>query len=209
MSAGRAWHGTRTSLVLLLAGVSGCGRLLDSRDVRKRSSAMVLIEPAEEIVYYDNHDPRGRPELEGISYLVSASYPAAEVICQITQHLASNGWQPLQRTQDDSATPSSYVQGWRVLISRRGSPDEHHVDLWDAEWVNDQGDLLSYSLAYRYPSGGPINRTRLRVGGIRQPAGTLSPADKARRATGGLVPARERPRLAPGEVVQCAPSPMN
>jgi hypothetical protein len=89
MSAGRAWHGTRTSLVLLLAWVSGCGRLLDSRDVRKRSSAMVLIEPAEEIVYYDNHDPRGRPELEGISYLVSASYPAAEVICQITQHLAT------------------------------------------------------------------------------------------------------------------------
>jgi hypothetical protein len=170
---------------------------------------MVLLDGAQEVVYHDNYDPAGRPELEQISYRLDVPFPAADVVCRVSQHLARDGWRPLQRTHDDAATPSSYTQGWRVLINRRGSADEHHVDLWDAEWVNADGDLLSYSLTYRYASAGPANRTRLRVGGMRQPAHTVSPADRAKSAGGGEVAAGEPPRLAPGEPASCGPEPGN
>ena len=59
--AGR-WH--RIGTLLIVASVGwGCGRLRDSRDVKKRSPAMVLINSAREVVYYDNYDPTGKPEL--------------------------------------------------------------------------------------------------------------------------------------------------
>jgi len=196
----------RTLLMLAIAVVvagSGCNR--NSTDVRKRSPAMVLIEPASELVYYDNYDERGRPELEGISYLVTAPYPAAEVICEITQHLAKNGWRPLQRIHNDVAPPSSYVEGWRVRISGKGLANEQHLDAWDAEWVNDQGDLLSYTLAYGYPAGGPVDRISMRIGGIRTPAAYVTSPNRAATARGGEVPAGEPPHLAPGEPVQCTP----
>ena len=205
MSVDRRWHRIGTLLVVASVGASGCGRLRDTRDVNKRSSAMVLIDGAQEIVYYDNYGPTGRPELEQISYVLAASFPAVGVICSISRQLAKEGWRPLQRTHDDTGTPSSYMQGWRVIISRRGSAEEHHVDLWDAEWVNAEGELLSYSLTYRYPSRGPANRTRLRVGGIRQPAAVVSAADRARSVRGGEVPAGELPRIAPGDLAQCQP----
>jgi hypothetical protein len=35
--------------------------------VKKRSPAMVLIDGAQQVVYYDNYDPTGKPELEQIS----------------------------------------------------------------------------------------------------------------------------------------------
>jgi hypothetical protein len=198
-----------TFLLIGSVATSGCGRGRDSRDVGKRSSAMVLVDGAREVVYYDNHDPTGRPELEQISYLLDAPFPAAGVICYVSRQLAKDGWRPLPRTRDDVGTTSSYVQGWRVIISRKGSSDEHHVDLWDAEWVNAEGDLLSYSLTYHYPSHGPANRGRLRVGGIREPAARVSPADRARSASGGTLAAGQPPHVAPGEVARCEPGRSN
>jgi len=164
---------------------------------------MVLLDGAQEVKYYRNHGASGREELEGISYLVAAEYPAESVVCRVTTELARAGWQPLRRTHDDSGTTSSFLQGWRVLISRRGSSDEHHVDLWDAEWVNADGDLLSYSLTYRYPSRGAPNRTRMRVGGIRQPARMVSPSDREAIREGGEIPAGHPPHLAPSETAAC------
>jgi hypothetical protein len=204
MNVDGRWHRIGTLFIVASVGC-GCGRLRDSRDVKKRSPAMVLMDGAQEVVYYDNYDPTGKPELEQISYVLSAPFPADGVICHISQQLAKNGWRPLQRTHDDSGTPSSYVQGWRVIINRRGASDEHHVDLWDAEWVNAEGDQLSYSLTYRYPSRGAANKTRLRVGGIREPASTVSPADRAKNASGGEVPTGQPPHLAPDNVAQCLP----
>jgi hypothetical protein len=191
----------RTFVIALAVASWGCGPR-NSTDVTKRSPAMVLIEPADEIHYYDNYDERGRPELEGISYLVTATYPAGGVICEITQHLAKHGWRPLQRLHNDVATPSSYVDGWHVRSSGTGGSE--HIDGWDAEWVNDQGDLLGYTLGYRYPVGS-VDRTRMRISGIRTPAAYVTSRDLAATAKGGEVPAGEPPHYAPGDPVECTP----
>jgi hypothetical protein len=181
-----------------------CGRLRDSRDISKRSSAMVLLDGAREVQYFDNYDVTGRPEQELISYVVDEAFPATSAICHLTRQLKEAGWRATSRTDDDSGTPSSYLEGWRVIMSRRGSPDEHHVDLWDAGWVNTDGDVLSYSLTYRYPSAGPANRTRLRVSGIRQPAHSVVLTSRAASLRGALVAADVPPRIAPDEVARCA-----
>jgi len=190
-------------LIPCSVAVAACGRLLDTRNPSRRSSGMVLFDGAQDVKYYRNHDRSGREELEGISYLVDAQFPAERMICQVTSELTRAGWRPLRRTHDDGATPSSFLQGWRVIINRRGFPDEHHVDLWDAEWVNGDGDLLSYSLTYRYPSRGTANRTQVRVGGISQPAGTVSPSDREATRRGGEIPSGQRPQLTPTETATC------
>jgi hypothetical protein len=193
-----------TGLVVFILCVVGCGRLRDSRNVSKRTRAMVLLGGASEIQYFDNYDPAGRPEQELISYMIDEPFPAASAICRITQDLKDAGWRPLSRTDDDSSTPSSYVEGWRVIMSRRGTADEHHVDLWDAAWVNAGGDLLSYSLTYRYRSSGPVNTTRLRVSGIRQPANSVVLSSRAASLRRAVVMPDVGPRIAPNEVAKCA-----
>jgi hypothetical protein len=185
-----------------LAVSVGC-RERDSRDVSRRTPAMVLVEPAEELQYFDNYDPSGQPELEMIRYRVTAAYPAREVICRVTRDLATSGWRPLKRVMDDNGTPSSFMNGWRVINSRKGRPDEHHVDLWDAAWTNDLGDLLSYSLTYRYPAAGPVDRSRLGVGAIRTPAATIGERERSRIDSAGIVAADESPRLTEHESANC------
>jgi hypothetical protein len=195
-------RGSKLVIPCLLAA-AGCGRLLDTRNPSRRSDAMVLLDGAREVTYYRNHEANGREELEGISYLVDAEFPAERVICQVTAALARSGWRPLRRIRDDRATPSSFLQGWDVIISRRGSSDEHHIDSWTAEWMNSDGDVLSYSLAYRYPSRGAPNRTRMRIGGLREPARRISPSDRERIRQGGEIPAGQAPHLTPVTAATC------
>lgn len=164
---------------------------------------MVLLGGAREVQYFDNYDPTGRPEQELISYIIDEPFPATSAICRVTQQLKDAGWRPLSRTDDDTSTPSSYVHGWRVIISRSGTPEEHHVDLWDAAWANAEGDLLSYSLTYRYPSSGPENTTRLRVSGIRQPADSVVLSTRAPSLRRAVVTPDVGPRITPNEVAQC------
>ena len=196
------WRGM-TCLVACIVLAAGCGRLRDSTDVSSRSDAMVLLDGAQELQYFKNHDSVGRTDSEQISYIITAEYPAEDVVCKVTEHLAKHGWRALRRTHDDSRTPSSFVQGWRQTVNRRGRPDEYHVDLWDAEWVNADGDLLSYSLTYRYPAKGSRDTSRMRIGGLWTPnrlAKVFYPGGVARD---GEVPADQPPAIAADRVAQC------
>ena len=192
-----------TCLVACVVLATGCGRLRDSTDPSSRSDAMILLDDAQELQYFKNHDTVGRAESEQISYIVTAEYPAEDVVCKVTEHLAKHGWRALRRTHDDSRTPSSFVQGWRQTINHRGRPDEFIIDLWDAEWVNADGDLLSYSLTYRSPGKGPRDTSRMRIGGLWTPnrlAKVFYPAGVARD---GEVPADQAPAIAADRVAQC------
>jgi hypothetical protein len=194
----------RVALVLTMVASAGCHLLLDSRDVGGRSEAMVLLDGAREVQYYRNHDLRGRQESEGISYVVDAEYPAGDVICRVATQLATNGWRPLSRTHEDLGTESSYLKGWRVIINRRNRSDEAHVDLWDAEWVNDDGDLLSYSLTYRYPTRGARNSSQMRVGAIRTPKWLAEQMERGRATTSERIPPGRGPRVTPDLAAECA-----
>ncbi len=182
---------------------AGCHRVLDSRDVSSRSKAMLLLDEAREVQYYRNYENTGRIEAEGVSYVVDAEYPAESVICRVTEHLASTGWRPLSRSHDDAGTASSYLKGWRVIINRRDRPDEAHVDLWDAEWVNGDGDLLSYSLTYRYPTRGPRNSSQMRIGAIWTPNRLAERLGGGRAVGNEQVPQGETPRITPELVARC------
>jgi hypothetical protein len=76
-------RGNRLLIPCLLAA-AGCGRLLDTRNPSRRSDAMVLLDGAREVTCYRDHEANGREELEGISYLLDAEFPAERVICQVT-----------------------------------------------------------------------------------------------------------------------------
>jgi hypothetical protein len=161
---------------------------------------MVLLADATEVQYFRNHDLSGREESEQISYIVSSTFPSTPAICRIVADLRQAGWRPLRRVADDARTASSYAQGWRVLINRKGRPDEAHVDLWDAAWVNQSGDYLAYSLTFRYPTRGPRNATRMRVGALRTPASLVK---AFRMSTGELIAEGETPRTSPTQVADC------
>jgi hypothetical protein len=195
---------SRRALVALLAGslMSGaCGRLRDTRNVDRRSPAMVLLAGATEVQYFRNHDVSGREESEQLSYIISSDFPSTHAICRIVGDLRHAGWRPLRRGDDDARTESSYTQGWRVIINRKGRSDEAHVDLWDAAWTNQRGDHLSYSLTFRYPTRGPRNATSMRVSALRTP-GRLVKA--FRIPTGELIPEGETPRISQAQVADCA-----
>jgi hypothetical protein len=179
----------------------GCGRILDSRDPDRRSPSMVLLEGATGVTYYLNHDGAGHEELEGLTYQVSVPYPGAKAICAVTASLAKEGWRPIARLNDDTGTPSSHLEGWRGRTRRS---DGYHIDGWDAEWVNDRGEELSYSFTYGYPSRGTPDRSHMQIGGIRTPARYAS---RKSRGAGppGTIPSNVPPHASPAETIQCAP----
>jgi hypothetical protein len=195
------WH-RAIAAVGVLALVGACGRALDTRNPKRRSAAMVLLDGATDVTYYLNHDAAGHEELEGLSYHLSLPFPGAKVICAVTDALAKEGWRPIDRLNDDRGTASSYLQGWRVVTRH----DNYRIDLWDAEWVNDAGDQLSYSLTYASPPHGTSDRSSMQIGGIRTPARYAMRRSRG-AGTGSPVSGERRPRISPSEDAACAPGP--
>jgi hypothetical protein len=195
-AARRAIGAVAAAMVLAV----GCGRIRDSRNPDRRSPSMVLLDGATGVTYYLNHDGAGHEELEGLTYHVSVPYPGAKAICAVTAALARDGWRPIARLNDDTGSLSSHLQGWRV----RTRSDGFHIDGWDAEWVNDKGEQLSYSFTYGYPSRGTPDRSNMQVGGIRTPARYAS-----RRSRGagpaGTIPNNVPPHASQMETIQCSP----
>lgn len=193
----------RNRVVILLVAASlttgACGRMRDSRAVEDRSPAMVLLPDATELQYFLNHDEWGRQESEQLDYVIASDFPSAAAICRVTADLKQAGWRPLQRVDDDSGTESSFTQGWRVNTSRKGRPDEARIDLWQADWTNQEGDYLAYFLTYRSPAGAERG-TSMRVGGLRTPAYYVKAFKKP---IGISIPDTVPPRIFKTEIADC------
>ncbi len=87
-----------------------------------------------------------------VSYKVQTDYPADDVISFISKELKGKGWEPLREDYLNPGVPSSHVRGWTEFSDSTTHP-ETHVHQWLAQWENDAGDIVWYTLQYRYPKG--------------------------------------------------------
>jgi putative transposase len=174
----------------------------DSRDLNRRSPAMVLIHGAQEVTYYDNYDPDGKPELEQISYILDVSFPAVAVVCYVSKHLAEEGWRPLQRVRDDGGNAF-------VIHARLAS---HH----QPERLPRRASCRSLECRVGKRSGRyPVVRAHLSLPFARaseqnttsrcrySPTCFYDEPSGSRQDSGGDLPAGELPHIAPDEVAQC------
>ena len=189
-------------LALMVVGVvvpsMGCLRAPTARtDVSKRSPGLILLPNALDVQYYDTLDEKGDPWSEQLSYHLAAEFPAADVVCSLTEQIQRAGWRPLREDDSKPGTPSSFVSGWRVLLTHDRAGKPVLVDQWIADWVNNSGGFLLLALTYRHPVNQPTNRGLLQVGAIREPAGlaTTTAREAARRRVAPIVPAGEPARV--------------
>lgn len=95
---------------------------------------------------------------DSLSYDVDAPYPAEEQIGLIAGHLQDGAYRALQR--------SDYARGWGDFVERA-----QHIYQWVGEWRNGNGDLVTYTLRYRYPAAEGPELSHLYVTAKRQPGG--------------------------------------
>jgi len=91
-----------------------------------------------------------------VAYDLDVPYPAREEIGIIADHLRHRGFHPLQQ--------SDYVRGWSDFTNQG-----QHIYQWMGAWRNKGGDLVNYTLQYRYPATEPPSLSHLFVIASRKP----------------------------------------
>jgi hypothetical protein len=139
----------------LLAVLVGC-RGQSSREKAYYSDSLVVCPSAKEINYakYLGTDQ--------VSYKIQTDYPADDVLSLISKELKSKGWRPLEEDYLNLGLPSSHVRGWTEFGDATTHP-ETYVHQWLAQWENNAGDIVWYTLQYRYPKGRTPNLDALDV----------------------------------------------
>jgi hypothetical protein len=147
-------------LSLALEIVGWCQIRVDAENPPK---CLVLLPSAFEVKY---------TPFEGTSQLVYRAYvdyPAEPAIKTISKTLRKEGWTPLDSDYWNPTIPSSHRRGWQQFQDSTASPTTT-VNQWMAQWQNPKGDLVSYTLEYRYPADGKLELNNLRVIAIFIPA---------------------------------------
>jgi hypothetical protein len=120
------------------------------------------------------------------SYDVAVPYPATAFLCELIQYLDQRQWRGLREDAMNPGIPTSLVRGWLDFEDATRQPSTH-VTGWASHWLNEKGELLSYSLKYEYQEGAKPDLTMLRV------SVWAWPADSVRAHFGDR--ANELPRL--------------
>ena len=92
-----------------------------------------------------------------LTYDLDAPYPARDEIGFIADHLRRRGYRPLRQ--------SDYVRGWSDFTDQA----RQHIYQWMGEWRNKDGDLVTYTLQYRYPAAESPSLTHLFVTASKKP----------------------------------------
>jgi len=95
---------------------------------------------------------RGRAQDIGVSYLMREPYPAEITVAAIQERIPRE-WAPRSENYLNPGIPTAHVRGWTSYEDRTTDP-ESKVHMWAAQWDNEVGDILSFTLLYR--SVGPF-----------------------------------------------------
>ena len=112
--------------------------------------------------------------VERLHYQLRAAYPPKAIVEQIARQLAKRGWRPLRNNFFNRDQLSEYVRGW--VEYRSGTPAQGPILFtcrWWSQWVNDDGEVLDYSLSYTSPSEVFENRVVLDVSVIKGNVNTV------------------------------------
>jgi hypothetical protein len=116
-----------------------------------------------------NVQQRERQGIQEISYNVAAAYPASPFLCELTNYVDRQQWRGLREDALNPGSESSLVSGWGDYGNATRQP-ETHVHAWMSQWLNQQGDLLTYALQYEYPEAGTPDLSTLKVSALIWPA---------------------------------------
>lgn len=119
--------------------------------VRKKLLPVVSLPPAlfvaKEARGVNAWQDRGGPSDNlGVRYSVRTPYPAAELVADVSERLAKQGWNPIPARGKESGTPTD-SPGWRSGPDDYGRPTAE-VFRWESRWRNEAGDQAQYTLTY-------------------------------------------------------------
>jgi hypothetical protein len=112
---------------------------------------------------------QSRQNVVEVAYSVATPYPAGRFICELENAVAHDRWHGLREDFMNPGLPTSLIRGWNDIVNGLKKP-ETHVHGWSSEWLNDEGELLSYWLRYEYPEGAKPALGTLQVQAVRWPA---------------------------------------
>lgn len=138
-------------IVWLAVLITGCGEA----NLAKRNRSLYLAPGATRVLYTTRHGE------QQVTYSLSEEYPAKTLVKQIGAHLSKQGWKPLKMNFLNPGIPNSFSKGWTDYFDGQTKP-ELHVWQWWGDWERG-GNILTYSLEYRCPTGAPEQRSTVRV----------------------------------------------
>ena len=127
-------------VVLLLVGCRRGGPALE-----KLPREFIVVNGATDVRTSDEGNGR-----YGLMYQVEAAFPAKAITDQIRAALAPSRWQPLSDDWLNPGHPGGYSRGWTSFGDATKSPQEF-VHVWNAQWRDEAGDIIDYSIRYRSP----------------------------------------------------------
>lgn len=145
--------------------------------------------PPSLLVYQKSEDVRFSQDgkVWQVNYVARVDYPADDILRFIRNALEHQGWQPLKENILNPGLLSSHETGWVEYLDRRTSP-ETKVRQWLAQWKNPQGNVVWYTLQYRYKQGAVQIPKTVSVIGSYYPASIVEQQLKAVEAD------RKRPK---------------
>jgi hypothetical protein len=158
---------SRSFWMLLFCVLSVCA----CTDQRKSSAetpkgfapSLIVLPGANEVKFEKSNGA------DQVSYKLQVDYPAESVLEVIRSRLAKQGWKTLQEDFLNPGLPSSHVRGWTDLEDWSKEP-KTHVHQWLAQWQNNSGDIVLYTLQYRYPKDKPPDMRNLQIHAAYIPA---------------------------------------
>jgi hypothetical protein len=128
------------------------------------TAALILLDGATNI----RRDPGGYGSFH-IAYGLTEKHPASNSLQQITSRLWALGWTPLKEDWLNPGLPSAHVRGWTEFIDGTSTP-ARRVHRWGAQWQDESGNIVDYTLNYGYPKSGPQDLQSLWINGSWYPA---------------------------------------
>jgi len=128
------------------------------------SAALIVLDGATQV----RRDPGAYWSFH-VAYALKEKHPASNVIQQISSRLQALGWRPLKDDWLNPGLPSSHVRGWTDFVDGTRTP-MHHVHRWGAQWKDESGNIVDYTLDYSYPESGPQDLQSLWISASWYPA---------------------------------------
>lgn len=108
----------------------------------KHPEALIVLPHAEHVQF------SRKGEADQLSYTITAAYPAAKTIHQISASLVRRGWTPLEYDWLNPGQRSSRSRGWSSFSDATTNPTSY-VFRWLGQWQDSNMNLVVYGFQYR------------------------------------------------------------
>ncbi len=113
--------------------------------------SLFAVKGATDVEYLECQYPNGW-QPDQVIYRVKASYPASDVIAELSNALARDRWQALKTDQVKSKEPPVTLWKWkRKIVSANNR--QLVILTWSGQWRSPSGEFLNYILSYTRPLG--------------------------------------------------------